>query len=344
MTTKTSDPAQARRKSVCLCQNRTVRNTMTRYLFATLLAILIACNAAAAPKKQDSAARFAQFQKLLQSEDLAVVEKHLDKWQREQPDDPELAVARGNLYFERASQPPVIATVPKDYEVPAGKADEVFTLTPAGGTTETVGVMDFSDRYDRAMLRKATATLREAVTSHPQRMDIWMGVAHTQVVAEEWDDAFETLQGMIAQIEREPTKMKWSLGKPLKDKAETFAPAKLHSYALRGFEAETTDGLEFLKRVALFSAEKYPKHPYAYNDLAIYYDVTDDDKKVLEYLLKAHEVAPKDALVAMNIASAYAESGDKTKAREFYTKAIKVSGDEDLKQAAREAMAELGNE
>ncbi len=316
---------------------------MTRYLFTALLATLLACDAAAAPKKQDSEARFAQFQKLLQSEDFAAVEKHLDKWQREQPADPELAVARGNLYFERASQPPVIATVPQGYEVPPGKRDEVFTLTPAG-TTETVGVMDFSDRYDRAMLRKATATLREAVTSHPQRMDIWMGVAHTQLVAGEWDGAFETLQGMIAQIEREPTKMKWSLGKPLKEKADAFAPAKLHSYALRGFEAETTDGLEFLKRVALFSAEKYPKHPYAYNDLAIYYDVTDDDKKVLEYLLKAHEVAPKDAVVAMNIASAYAGSGDKTKAREFYNKAIKITDDDDLKQAAREAMAELGEE
>ena len=61
------------------------------------------------------------------------------------------------------------------------------------------------------------------------------------------------------------------------------------------------DDTRFLVKVAQYSAEQYPNHPYAFNDVALFYSVAGDNVKTREWLEKAHKVDPKDTLVLVNL-------------------------------------------
>ena len=91
----------------------------------------------------------------------------------------------------------------------------------------------------------------------------------------------------------------------------------------------------------MFSAEQFPDHPYAPNDVAVYYSVQGDNAKTREWLEKANKIDPKDTLVMRNLGYVCAKMGDNAAARKWYEAVIKAEPDGEYAARAKEALKKL---
>ena len=144
----------------------------------------------------------------------------------------------------------------------------------------------------------------------------------------------------MAYAKEHPSNLAWMSGK-LPDPPDKFFPEKLHSYALYYEKKETEDDDNRFLKVAEYSAEQYPNHPYAFNDVALFYSVAGDNAKTREWLEKAHKVDPKDALVLVNLGQVAMDMDDIDGARKYYEEAIKVDPKGEHAEEAKQALAEL---
>jgi len=106
------------------------------------------------------------------------------------------------------------------------------------------------------------------------------------------------------------------------------------------FDNELVDDQRFLK-IAILATEEYPNHPYAFNDVALYYSNMGDRKKTHEWLEKAHQIDPKDGLILYNLGKISADVDDKAAARKWFEESIKADPDGDHVEAAKEALKKL---
>lgn len=294
--------------------------------------------------------RYKEFESLLNARkpEADAMLKFILDWQKESPDETQLAVAWGNYYFYQAHDPAVwhldaAAKGTKPTDLPKG----VYGMQKEGSNVANGvdAVIDTRPRFDDALLTRGIAVLRDATTTHPERLDIWMGIAHAELMGNDRDAACKTLTAMTIYAHEHPKGLQFMLNKPIEIPAEKFLPANLHSYALRGYTDQSDEGLEFLLQMALLAEKYYPESPLAYNDEAVYYQIKGNEKKTLDALLRANKADPSDAIVTMNIATCYEKAGYKEKARAFYQKTIanaKEGEDADLKTDAQKALKKLG--
>src|SRR5260370_16977799 len=102
---------------------------------------------------------------------------------------------------------------------------------------------------------------------------------------------------MVAYARDHTATLKWLKGEKLPTPADQFIPDKLHSYGLYYEKKEDSEDDARFLRIAMFSAEQFPNHPYAFNDVAVYYSVKGDNAKTREWLEKANTIDPSDTLV-----------------------------------------------
>ena len=75
---------------------------------------------------------------------------------------------------------------------------------------------------------------------------------------------------------------------------------------------------------------------------AVLASVQKDDEKAIKYLTLAHELAPQDHLILLNLADIYAENNQKAKALEMYSAVEAIEGlSESIKAQAGELKKRL---
>jgi tetratricopeptide (TPR) repeat protein len=297
-----------------------VLNLTKALLFVTLL-----FSVSGRANAEDYAARYKQLQD--QHAD-AQIEPLLAEWRAKAPNDPEALIASANYYF---NQRQVNISTKK-----AGKGD--FTLTDKK-TGKQAGSISFEQ--DKGNMKRAADLLQEATAKFSDRLDIWCGLAFIYQESGDFESEMSILQKMVAYAREHPTGLKWLKGEPITDPADKFVPEKLHSYGIYYEKKDTPEDDQRLLEIAMFATEQYPNHPFAYNDVALYYSNTGDRKKTLEWLEKAHQVDPKDGLVMFNLGRISAEVGDKAAARKWYEESIKADPEGDHAEAAKEALKKL---
>ena len=277
---------------------------------------------------EDYAARLKELQS--QKAPDAQIDSLLDEWRAKQPNDPDAWITSANYYFNQ-SVGPMISTKPPE------KGDYGLTNKKTGKQS---GSISFKPGIAQTS-RQASDLLQEATGKFPDRLDIWCGLTWMYQERGDFDNELATLKKMVAFAREHPTGLKWLKGEPITDAADKFVPEKLHSYGIY-YEKKNTpeDDQRFLK-IAMFATEQYPNHPFAYNDVALYYSNTGDRKKTQEWLEKAHQVDPKDGLIIFNLGRISADVGDKAAARKWYEESIKADPEGDHAEAAKEALKKL---
>jgi tetratricopeptide (TPR) repeat protein len=272
------------------------------------------------------AARYKQLQD--EKAPAAQIDSVLDEWRSKQPDDPEAWVTSANYYFNQGQ-------INISTKKPAGRD---FVVKDAK-TEKTAGSISFEQ--DKVSVKRAADLLQEATTKFPDRLDIWCGLAWMNQEGGNFDNEFATLKKMVAHVREHPQGLKWLKGQPLDEPADKFIAEKLHSYGTHYEKRENpTDDDRFLK-IAMFSAEQFPNHPYAFNDVAVYYSIKGDNAKTREWLEKANKIDPKDTLVMTNLGYVCSKLGDNAAARKWYEAVIKADPNGELATRAKDGLAKL---
>jgi tetratricopeptide (TPR) repeat protein len=277
---------------------------------------------------EDYAGRFKQLQD--QKVDGAQIDSLLDEWRAKQPNDPDAWITSANYYFNQSLGPTISTDTPKkgDY----GLTDEK--------TGKQAGSISFKPSVAKTS-RDAASILQEATTKFPDRLDIWCGLSWMYQEGGDFDNELATLKKMVAYVREHPTGLKWLKGEAINESADQFVPDKLHSYGIYYGKKESPEGDKRFFQIATFSAEQFPNHPYAFNDLAVYYSIKGDNAKTREYLERANKIDPKDTLVMTNLGYVCSKLGDNAAARKWYEAVIKAEPDGEHAERAKQALSRL---
>jgi len=298
-----------------------VFNRVRRLLFITLL--FLSLNRASG---QDYAARFKELREQKASD--SQIEPLLDEWREKKPDDPDAWITGANFYFNQRQT--VIST-----KKPA-KGDFSLTDTKTG---KPAGSISFE--AEPGSTKRAAELLDQATKKFPDRLDVWCGLAFIQQESGDFDGEMTTLKNMVAYARDHAPSLKWLKGENLPEPPDKFIPGKLHSYGVYYEKKENPQDDKRFLQIAVFSAEQYPNHPYAPNDVAVYYSIQKDNAKTREWLERANKIDPSDTLVMTNLGYICSKMGDRAGARKWYQAVIKVEPNGEEAERAREALAKL---
>jgi tetratricopeptide (TPR) repeat protein len=271
-----------------------------------------------------------RFEALETKKDNTAAEKLLAEWLAKAPGDPAAYVAGANHYFNRSRDVPLVIST-----APAGEGGLTLKSDATGKNAGSIN----PGEPDKALAARAVDLLRQATTRFPDRLDIWFGLAYLQQESRDWDGEVATLRAAVAAAVARPAAMRWEDGAPLPEPAERFIPRSLHEYAR--FHLERGNAAEPMARataIATLASESYPRHPYAFNTLAAIHYAHGDSRGALDYLQKAHDLAPDDMLVLFNLARTAGELGDTKRAQEGFEAVVAKSKDREI---VRDARAEL---
>jgi tetratricopeptide (TPR) repeat protein len=293
----------------------------------SLLCLALVLGVFSRANAEDYAARFNQLKE--QKADGAQIDALLDEWRAKEPNNPDAWITSANYYFNQSMGPMISAKKP----------EKGFSLTNKK-TGKEAGSISFKPGVAKTS-RSAPDILSEATTKFPDRLDIWCGLSWMYQESGDFDDEFATLKKMVAYVREHPNDLKWLKGEKLPSPADQFVPDKLHSYGIYYEKKENSEDDKRFLQIATFSAEQFPNHPYAFNDVAVYYSINKDFAKTREWLEKAHQVDPKDELVLYNLGYVSEELGDKKAAQKWYEECLKSEPDGEHAQKVKQALAKL---
>ena len=289
-----------------------------------LLAVALLFVSIGLAAEQDYAARFKE---LRERKADAQIEPLLNEWREKRPNDPDAWITSANYYF---NQRQVMISRKKSQ-----KGD--FSLTDKTG--KQAGSISFES--DEAATKRAADLLQQATTKFPDRLDIWCGLAFVYQESGDFDSEFSTLQRMVSYARDHLAQLRWLNGENLPEPADHFIPGKLHSYGMYYEKKENPEDDKRFLKIATFAAEQFPGHPYAFNDVALYYSIAGDNAKTREWLEKANRINPKDTLVLMNLGQICSKLGDNRDARKWYQEVLKVDPEGEYAPQATDALAKL---
>lgn len=274
----------------------------------------------------------ARFTKLNQDDksDRKQVIALLAEWREKEPDNPESWIASANYYVKISSWTNITTK-------PAEKDDLVVSDPKTGKAVGSI-----STGNDPKMTKDATEFLATANTKFPDRLDIWLGLVSLQYHYGSFDDLYQTLGRMADYAKDHGENLKWLKNGKLPEPADQYVPEQIHFRAIDYYNDGTEEGLERCKKIAQIAIDHYPKHAYAFNDMAACSSAVKDYAKSREWLEKAHALDAKDTIVLLNLGDVCVKLNDKDAARKYFQQVIDLkSGPEDTK-AAKDALKQLG--
>jgi len=244
---------------------------------------------------------------------------------------PAYYIASANFYWD-LSQQPYISSKPT--------AEGDFAVTDTKSSKE-VGSISTTGLANPELPIRAVELLKEAFQRFPNRVDIGIGLAYLYREENDQKGCLSTLETLLNNAATNPTQLRWKDGAELPEAPNTFIPEQLQDYTAGFYQLENKEGDKYCRELCGLIIKVYPDHPFAYNILAALSSDEKDNASCLRYLLIAHEKAPTDTLIIMNLADFYKRTGDKASAKKYYKLALVNSPPADTKEQAEQALKEL---
>lgn len=256
--------------------------------------------------------------------------KILEKWEKADPNNPELFTSYFNYYFSQSRQEFVSLTT----DQPDGES-----LSLQDSTGKTAGFLGSQISYNQETLKKAFDKIEQGIKLYPNRLDMRFGKIYAQGQLEDWENFTDEIVRTIRYSSENKNQWVWTNNEKKKDGKEILL-SSLQDYQLSLYNTGDDKLLINMRTIAEEILKYYPNHVASLSNLSITYLLTGEYEKGIEPLLRAEKLDPTDAIVLSNIAQGYKLKGEKEKAIQYYKKAIK-HGDEQTAAYSRQQIAEL---
>lgn len=275
-----------------------------------------------------------QFNELFSEKDTLGQIQLLEKWEKAEPDNPEMYVAYFNYYVQRSTQEIIaIGNQPK--------GEDVLEIIDQDSTQqETVAYMYGDTYYDQALLEKGFDALDKGIAKNPTRLDMRFGKIYMLGQSADYERYTTEIIKTVDYSAVIKNSWTWADNKPLED-PKNFMLGSIQGSVVQLYNTEDEVLLENMKRIVETVLKHYPDHVESLSNLAIIYLEIEEYDKALEPLLKAEKLAPTDYIVLANIAQTYKLKGNHKAAIKYYQKVVKY-GDDDAIAYAMEQIEVLG--
>jgi tetratricopeptide (TPR) repeat protein len=227
---------------------------------------------------------------------------------------------------------------PGDVELLVENADYCFRQALGNGPPKPSETLNESERE---LLAKAAAYWKRAIRLDPRRLDLRFNLARLYQALGDFEAQYAVLAQAVQFAEKNRKKMEWDQGEELPEPPSELFPEVLQECAVHYFDLKTPPGDEKALRLTRLSITYFPKHPYAYNSMAIYFFNRGDLPHALKYFLVANRKDPRDSLVLGNIACLLEWMGKKDEAGIFWRKVLELNNDPTLANQAKKQLKEL---
>jgi tetratricopeptide (TPR) repeat protein len=288
-------------------------------ILAIFLTGLILSSPAVAQKASQNKTHKDTYLDLLNRSEFDALFRHLKKWEKENPDDPEMYIGYFNYYISR-SKKEVVAVEKK-----GGTGSGLVITDPESGKTE--GYLNPRINFNEADVRKAISHLDAGLQKYPDRLDMHIGKVYILGEIGDFDAQKKQLAAILDRSAKNNNRWYWSDGSPLPDGKNRMLEeiqARLGNY----YEAKSDIGNRYLFEISSRMIALYPGDIYGYNNIAAIYTREGKNEEALKYLKQAEAINPKDLIVINNIANLYRNTGSVDLAVHYYKKMIQLGDDE----------------
>lgn len=251
-----------------------------------------------------------EFIYLLRKGDTLKQRELLEKWEKNNPDNPELYISYYNYYLNKAKQ---------------------------GSSKDSAG-NELMDR-NAVFVQKALLKMEEGIDYFPDRLDMRFGKIYALGQMENWQEFTNEIVKTIRYSDTNNNGWIWTNNEKLPD-GKTFMLSSIQNYQLDLFKTKNDNLLVNMQTIANEILQLHPDHIESLSNLSITYLVLNDYDKGIDYLFAAEKITPKDPIILSNIAHAYKLKGDKKKSIKYYKKVIK-HGEKDMGEYAKKQIKEL---
>jgi tetratricopeptide (TPR) repeat protein len=273
-----------------------------------------------------------KYLELLNENKLTELFEHLQKWEKSEPQNPEVYIGYFNYYIRKGSKSGVAI---KKYS--KSNKEQIVITDPETG--EIVGYLTDTIFYDYEEIQHAFEYLDKGLKYGPNRLDMYFGKMHLLNEIEDYEKAGKTLINILNISIKNNNKWLWSDNTPIED-AERFFLDTIQDYYNNWFNAQTEYSLEAIRVVSIEQIKLYPSNIYGYNNLGTYHATKKQYDEALVFFLKAEEIDENDIIVLFNIAHCYKVLDNKKMAKQYYEKIIEI-GDKEAVEYAKKMLAEL---
>lgn len=254
-----------------------------------------------------------EYLKLLKAEKFDKLDAYLSDWEKKEPKDPELYIARFNYYVNRK------------------KHNGTGVITHAGETFMAARTL-----YDPADIRTGLSYLDKGLKIAPGRIDMhWGKIA---ILLE--NDNYAGVKNEICTVldKTKANNGKWILsGDTPVSGGEDYIFDYLIQFYGGYLEHSDEECLGYLKTCAEKQVKLFPKNIYGHNFLGLAYLYSDKPKDALRAFSAAEKLDDNDCIIKLNIARAYAQLKDAVNTERYCNIVIK-NGDNRQGQAARQIL------
>lgn len=269
---------------------------MKRFLF--YLCCLLCLQASATDYKST-------FYEMLEESDFKQAEAILNQWEVESKEDPEVIVARFNLYVNAAHNEIIVL----DNIDNASDLSLVFSDKEGN----PVGVVRSEATWNDSLVNEAVKIIDYGIKLYPDRLDFRFGKASLYQFIEDWENFSATAVDVLNRAKLNNGKWFWTDNEALSDNTSINDMLEaIHEYERTLASNSNNEDLLNL------NIKYYPNDHIALTlKGALAYGKGDVDK-ALEYMNRAHNSDPSDILIVCNLALLYKETKDIAKAKELY--------------------------
>ncbi|MFC2130691.1 tetratricopeptide repeat protein [Bacteroidota bacterium] len=274
-----------------------------------------------------------EFAKHYEANDTSAQRKLLTKWEKSNPNDPELYTSYFNYYFIKSMHSVIsIDSKPKN--------ERFFSISDS--LNQVKGYLNSSIYYKDKFLNKGFEYINRGIEKFPSRLDMRFGKIYVLGQNMKWEEFTQEIIKTINYSDKIKNEWSWTNNKPI-DEPINFFLSSLQDYVMQIYNTEDDSLLSDMRLISEKILEFHPEHIESLTNISITYLLTGEIDKGLEALLKAEKINPKDFIVLNNIAHGYKLKGNKQKAIEYYEKTIEF-GDEQAIIQAKQKIKELKNE
>lgn len=267
------------------------------------------------------------FKKVLQDGDTIKQFEILQKWEAEDPKNPDLFASYFNYYYHLSKNEMITLTMQK-------AKGESFELQDSSGQTSYLGNEVV---YKKEVLQKGFDKIDEGILLYPDRLDLRFGKIYVLGLVEDWDNYTAEIIKTVRYSKINNNRWKW-INNVEKEDGEKFFLGSMQEYQLTLYETKKDELLIHMRSIADEILKIYPKHVESLTNIAISYILKSDYEKGLEALLKAEKIDPKDGIVLGNIAYLYVLKGDDQKSIEYYEKMLLLEDPEAVEFAKQQIL------
>jgi len=276
----------------------------------------------------------ADYQKLLKDNQTEKLASLLARWEKVEPNNPELYIGYFNYHLSKAmkSGASIDTIIPKDNR-------QSYMILTDPKTGKVAGYLHDEIFYDEDETQKALEYLNRGLAFGQDRLDMYFGKIHVLMDIHNYKGAYDELSFILDHGKAINSQWLWSDNKKI-DNGMYFLLENIQDYYNTWFNEDTVETNSYVDQLSRKQVALYPNHSWAYSNLFVTIKRLNINEDEFYLVKKAYDIDPKDMVNVNNLANYYKTHNNKSEAIKLY-KIMAVSNDINVSEDAKKNLKEL---